>query len=266
MRAARVILLALLVAPACPAAEQPLVSLQARDEPLRAVLKKLTAGTQTVITVEPKVPDVLVRLALRNVTVDHGLRLVIKQAGKNLPQLEYEVADHGFRVYFATPVAPLVEKGDPSKFTVTVRKQPPLEVAQPETKTVEAGSEAGTEPVGAQTQPNSTPSGSQMLGQQQVPPPYLVDPVAAYYAREALIPKVPYYRPGYLPVIAKTTGKRRRDVPRQPYFFRQQVLSGQTFPGRYGGAGRGKGRSKNNSGGGATGGGSGPGGFSRRPL
>lgn len=104
------------------------VSVEARGEPLRYAVRSLTSGTGTEVIVDPLVPDVPVRIALREVTIDHALRLIVRQVGREHPQVQYEVTENGFRIYFAAPVAPPAEAEDnPNRVTVTVRSQLPAQ-------------------------------------------------------------------------------------------------------------------------------------------
>ena len=48
-------------------------------------------------------PDVRIRLVLKDVTPDHALRLIVRQASRAVPELELEPTDGGFRVFLRSP-------------------------------------------------------------------------------------------------------------------------------------------------------------------
>jgi hypothetical protein len=107
------------------------VNLEARGVTLRAALRLLTKGTDTTIRVDPQVPDTEVRLTLKGVTIDHALRLIVRQVSRQAPALTYEAAPEGFRVFLdaSAPDPPTVE--DANKFTITRAVRAPEVPAEP---------------------------------------------------------------------------------------------------------------------------------------
>jgi hypothetical protein len=109
-----------------PALPAPAVSLSVRDVPLRQALRPLASGGKVVITVDRNVPDVPVRLTLRDVTVEHALRLLVRQASREVPLLELS-SDNGFRLYLRTPdvkTSEQLSRANPNRITGKFKNTP----------------------------------------------------------------------------------------------------------------------------------------------
>lgn len=165
------------------------VTFEARGTLLRHSLELLTSGTDTRITVDPRVPDLTVRMLLRDVTIDHALRLIVRQVSKQVPGLTYEASEEGFRLYVAEAAAP-EEPERPERVTFTPRRVEP--VKSPEERQPESHG-ASPEPAGPAPEIGAEPP--------------RIDPTPALY-RATVIPG----NQGYFPLPEPPAQRRKRDA------------------------------------------------------
>jgi hypothetical protein len=189
------------------------ISLNARDVPLRQALRTMSASGQAVLTVDRSVPDVAVRLTLRDVTMEHALRLLVRQASREVPRLDFAATDNGFRLFIRAAEAKTpeqLERENPNKVTGKF-KNSPGEGANPEEPstqkpkadsgeaTDEEGSaasgvppvdfpEGGVLPFGAGFLPNQNP-----LPDQGIPGTYIIPTLG--YRLERLRQREQEYQP-----------------------------------------------------------------------
>src|SRR3569833_2396892 len=111
----------LAVSPAARAAEDldRKVSVNLRDVPLRSAIDSLFAGTGLQYSVDPNVLNVPVTLNLRDIGLQSGLRLLVRQAATAQPGLTFSKDGdiYVIRIRQAQPAAPQIQDEPPPEYT-----------------------------------------------------------------------------------------------------------------------------------------------------
>jgi hypothetical protein len=78
------------------------VTLNLKQAPLKTALEKVFAPGGLRVVLEADVPRLALNLSLKDVEEDVAFRLLMRQAKKQAPELEYAPTDDGYRIFLAT--------------------------------------------------------------------------------------------------------------------------------------------------------------------